>query len=81
MTEGELLADVLASVLAEADPANAFTARELRKLTGWGHAKLRDRLHALNDERRLDVVTVTRPTLGGVMRPTQAYRLKPSESP
>jgi len=80
MTEGELLAE-LASVLAEAAPENAFTARELRKLTGWGHAKLRDRLYALDDAGRLDVLTVTRPTLGGVMRPTQAYRLKPSGSP
>lgn len=55
---------------------DALTMEELVKATGRGYGVLRRELWALNDAGLLEVTTVKRPRIDGVISSKTAYRVK-----
>lgn len=72
----EDLLDALRDALAKPTDGTASTIAELITTTGYGNAKMRRLLKAVQAEGRLEVVRVYRPNLMGTQSAVPAYRIK-----
>lgn len=75
ITQSDII-DALRSALASPSDGEASTVNEIRAATGQSEERVRDYLHAMNKQGRLDVLRVRRPTLDGRNTIVPAYRIK-----
>ena len=79
LSERDLIEAVLAAQPQDTPTGGALTMRELIGQTGLSDKRLRDRLHQLQDEGRLDVRVLLKRSLDGKLVRVPGYRLKVSE--
>jgi hypothetical protein len=79
MKESQVIAEIEAALRGTEGPRDAFTTLELAEMLGLGLDATRRRLHLLKATGRLEVLSVTRPTLSGQFRRVAGYRILPSE--
>lgn len=78
ITTSEILEALQAGSRCAIDPKDAFTVREMLDCTGWSRGKVNGHLLAIKKEGNLELVTVQRERLDGMMHACPAYRFTKS---
>lgn len=78
MNESDILRELESAIAAAGNPEGAYTTQELGEALGLGEEAVRRRLKALKRAGRLEVLTVRRENINGVMDHRPAYRILPA---